>query len=236
MASRTAIAPSAPPAPTTRTPFVIAHRAGNELPRLRLAQQLAIPLIEADLHWFAGRIEVRHLKTLGPLPVLWDRWYLADPRTPRLLLDELLAAAAPGTELMLDLKGSSPELPATLAETLRRWEPGRPVTVCARRWALLEPLRGLPGVRLVGSAGSARQLARLERTSAGSLDGVSIHRRLLDARVVDRLRSRIELVMSWPVTGVEEARTLAAWGVQGLIAERFELLAPALAAEGWDAR
>ena len=64
--------------PSSATPcgtgaFVIAHRAGNDLDRLRRAQQLGIAVIEADLHLYAGRIEVRHLKTLGPVPVLWDR-------------------------------------------------------------------------------------------------------------------------------------------------------------------
>ena len=58
-------------------PFVVAHRAGNDLGTLRRAEALAIPLVEADVHLRRGRIEVRHLKTLGPLPVLWDRWRLA---------------------------------------------------------------------------------------------------------------------------------------------------------------
>jgi hypothetical protein len=64
-----------------------------------------VPFVEADLHLYAGRLEIRHLKTLGPLPILWDRWSLAPPWAPRLLLDRLLGAMAPGTHLMLDLKG-----------------------------------------------------------------------------------------------------------------------------------
>ena len=47
-------------------PFVVAHRAGNDLDRLRRAQELGLGVVEADLHLYAGRIEVRHLKTLGP--------------------------------------------------------------------------------------------------------------------------------------------------------------------------
>ena len=89
-------------------PFVVAHRAGNDLGILRRAEALAPRLVEADLHLRRGRVEVRHLKTLGPLPLLWDRWRLAPGWRPRLELPALLEAAAPGTELMLDLKGHDP--------------------------------------------------------------------------------------------------------------------------------
>ena len=38
------------------------------------------------------------------------------------------------------------------------------------------------------------------------------------------------MIVSWPVATAEEARRLAAWGVDGVITERFEALAPELAA------
>ena len=102
---------------------------------------LGLPLAEADVHLHRGRLEVRHSKTAGPVPVLWDRWELASARTPRLLLDELLAAAVPGgPELMLDLKGHDPRLAGPRARcgagTTRR------VTVCSQDWRLLEPPAG----------------------------------------------------------------------------------------------
>jgi len=175
-------------------------------------------------------VEVRHLKTLGPLPVLWDRWYLADPRAPRLLLGDLLAAAAPETELMLDLKGRSRRLPEAVADALaRRPEPRARVTVCARHAPLLDPLRGMEGVRLVRSVGSARQLARLERTAFDRSEGISIHRDLLDADVVARLRRRTDLLMTWPVATAGEAQRLGVWGVHGLITERYDELGAAAA-------
>ena len=89
---------SSPPAS-----FIVAHRAGNELARLRAAEALRLPLVEADVHLFRGRLEVRHRKTLGPVPILWDRWELAPPWTPRLRHDVRLAAPAPGPELLPDL-------------------------------------------------------------------------------------------------------------------------------------
>src|SRR5262249_17310145 len=115
-----AIAPSGDDHPgsrasmTTRTPpthpIAIAHRAGNSLDELRRAHATGGDLIEADVWMYHGRLEVRHLKTIGPLPVLWDRWELARGWTPRMNLASLLAALDPGAELMLDLKGTSRHL------------------------------------------------------------------------------------------------------------------------------
>lgn len=196
--------------------FVVAHRAGNDLALLRRAQGLGLELIEADVHLYRGRLEVRHLKALGPL--LWDCWYLASPRTPRLTLDELLAAA--DAPLMLDLKGGR-RLGRRVAEAV-----DRPLTVCARRWSALEPFAGRDDVRVVHSVGSRRQLRALRRRFADRrLHGVSIHRRLLDRATVADLRRRAELIVSWPVATHEQARELWGWGVDGVITERFEALA-----------
>lgn len=145
-----------------------------------------------------------------------------------MVLDELLAAVSPGTELMLDLKGHDPRLPSRIAEAVETAGMCGRVSVCSQDWRLLEPLGGRPDVRVVHSVGNARQLARLWRRP-DSLAGVSIHQRLLDAAVVEELRRRAALVLSWPVESVAQARRLAAWGVQGLISQHFEDLAGALA-------
>ncbi len=164
---------------------------------------------------------------MGPVPLLWDRWQLAPGWRPRLQLEALLAAAAPDTELMLDLKGRGTGLSRRVAEALAA-RPAR-VTVCARNWALLEPLRDVPGLRLVHSVGSRRQLRALRRRFAGRrLSGVSIHRDLLDPATVADLRRRAELVITWPVSTVDEANALGEWGVDGVISERFDSLLPAL--------
>jgi hypothetical protein len=194
---------------------------------------LGVPFVEADVHLYAGRLEVRHLKTVGPLPILWDRWALAAPWTPRLLLDRLLASMDHRTHLMLDLKGRDGRLPLRVAAALRDHAPGRSVSVCARTWGLLEPLAALDGVRPIHSVGNARQLAALRRRlERGAIPGVSIHRRLLDADVVRDLRRHAALVMSWPVETPAEARTLAGWGVQGLITSRVAELAEVFPAGG----
>ena len=207
-----------------RTSFIVAHRAGNDVERLRRAEQAGVGLVEADVRLFRGRLEVRHLKTVGPVPLLWDTWTVAPPWTPRLLLGDLLAAAAPETELMLDLKGRDPRLAPAVARALRA-QPRASVTVCSRSWRLLEPLREEPAVRVVHSVGSERQLAALLRRFGGTgLQGVSIHKKLLDPAITARLRGLASVVLSWPVLDQAEASRLAAWGVDGLITESYEAL------------
>lgn len=195
----------------------MAHRAGNDLARLREAERLGVAVVEADVRLWRGRPEVRHLKTIGPVPILWDRWELANPLAPRLGLHELLAAARPETELMLDLKGRKPRLAELVLAALPS---GRPVTVCARSPRLLAPFVGRPGVRVLQSAGSRRQVRALLRLPhALALDGVAVHERLLDERIVAELRRRCAVVLSWPVNSLERARELAAIGVDGLISD-----------------
>ena len=87
------------------TVLAVAHRAGNSLAGLQSARELGVDVVECDVHRHRGRLEVRHLKTAGPLPFLWDRWELAPAGAPRLGLDELLAADQRGSTFMLDLKG-----------------------------------------------------------------------------------------------------------------------------------
>ena len=199
--------------------FVVAHRAGNAPGRLRSAEALGIRHVEADVRLWRGRLEVRHLKTVGPLPLYWDRWALAGPRSRYPTLPEVLAAAAPRTELVLDLKGRSLRLAHAVRELLPA---GRQVTICARSWPLLDAFGEDAHVRRVHSVGSERQLRRLLRR-ADRLDGVSIHERLLDARSAAELLDRGATLMTWPVRTVRRARELVALGVDGLIVDDLQL-------------
>lgn len=203
-------------------PFVVAHRAGNDLARLRAAEAFGVALVEADLRLWRGRVEVRHLKTVGPIPILWDKWFLADPFAPRLRLEELLEAAAPATHLLLDLKGRDSRLAELVLEKL---PPGRDVTVSARCARLLQPFVGVPGVRRFRSVGSRRQLRRLlARGETGGLDGLAIHERLLDESIVAAVRERVATVLAWPVNSAARAAELVRLGVDGLISDEPDRL------------
>lgn len=149
----------------------VAHRAGNGLFALRQAEAAGAQLIEVDVHLFHSRLEARHLNTVGPLRLYWDRWEVRPPSTPIVAFEDLLAST--NHPLLIDLKGGAGSLGGRVAEAVE----GRVGTtwICSRRWGHLEPLRGRPGLAVVASVGSASQLARLlRRYGPGDLDGVSI--------------------------------------------------------------
>jgi glycerophosphoryl diester phosphodiesterase len=199
---------------------LVAHRAGNALDTLRSAQGHA-DVVEADVHLFRGRLEVRHAKTVGPLPLLWEQWYLLARDTPRPLLGDLLAAAAPlAADLMLDLKGPDPRLPGAVRRALEGWTGDRRLIVCSRIWRTVDRLRATADVRALHSVGSARELrALLRRYGPGALEGVSVDHRLLSPVMVEALRVRTDVVWAWIVDDPARAALLARWGVTGFISD-----------------
>jgi hypothetical protein len=60
--------------------FIVAHRTGNDLERLRRAEVVRPRLTDGDVHLSRGRLGVRRPKTLGPQQMLWDRWCIAPQR------------------------------------------------------------------------------------------------------------------------------------------------------------
>src|ERR1700749_1365016 len=142
--------------------LAVAHRAGNQLGGLRAAALAGVDLIEADIHLYRGRLEVRHCKAIGP-HLYWDKWTELNRRRDTVVpeLAELLTAAAGGPRLMLDLKGPSHAVAPRVAETIRAYAPGRPMAVCTKQWGMLDAFAGDPNVRRVFSAGDPWQLSQL---------------------------------------------------------------------------
>lgn len=209
--------------------LAIAHRAGNSLAGLREANGLGVDVIECDVHHHRGRLEVRHLKTAGPLPFLWDRWELVPASAPRLGLQELLDAGRHGTTFMLDLKGRGTQVAAAVARSLHDAGDHRPVVVCSRHWPAVDALSGLDYVRPVLSARTARELVSLgHRLDRSTVHGVSVHRSLLDAGTVDRLRRQVEVVMSWPINDLASLDQVAGFGVNGIISDEPAVLTEVL--------
>jgi glycerophosphoryl diester phosphodiesterase len=220
--------------------LAVAHRAGNSLAGLRTALELGADVVEADVNAHRGRLEVRHLKTMGPLPLLWDRWELRSARSPRLGLETLLAAADGGATFMLDLKGGDPAVGAEVARELHERAPERPVLVCSRNWAALAPFTGIGWVRTVRSARTRRELRRLlavldvgvgggKKALAGAEPyGVSVHRSLLDPDAVAALHRYVEVVMTWPINddaALDAVLTLRGSGSLGVISDEPAVLA-----------
>ena len=224
--------------------LAIAHRAGNSLHGLRAAHALGAELIEADVHSYRGRLEVRHARTMGPLPWLWDGRELRSATAPRLGLDALLDAAHHGVTFMLDLKGRGVSAGVAVAAELHARAPDRPIVVCSRNWPALDPFASIPWVRTVRSARRAGEFRRLLAGLAGDPEpvrgyGVSVHRPLLDDAVAARLHRHVEVVMTWPVN---DSATLAqvlryrGSGTVGVISDSADVLRRVLAPDGGDRR
>lgn len=209
------------------TALAIAHRAGNSLAGLHVANTLGVDVIECDVHEFRGRLEVRHLKSAGPLPFLWDRWELASASAPRLGLAELLDADEHGTTFMLDLKGRSASVGRAVASLLHEVGHHRDLLVCGRQWRSVDALAQMPYVRRVLSARNRLELTRLLKrlSSTGQTYGVSVHQSLLDVATVAELSHHVEVVMTWPVNDLPTLDRLLDIGVTGIISDEDEILA-----------
>jgi glycerophosphoryl diester phosphodiesterase len=220
--------PWAPP----RSPLAIAHRAGNHLALLQTAERSGADLVEADLWLHRGRVEVRHLRTFGelPVPVLWDRWQLARGWGERLTLPELLAAASPGTRFLLDLKGIDVRLASQVRRTMAALAPDRPYAVCSQSWELLEAFRGNELALIVHSVGDERMLRDIqERLTWHEHQAVGVDHRLLTAPRVTALRDLVPAVFAWTVNSESRMHELVDWGVNGIISDRLEVLESLLA-------
>ena len=215
------------------TVLAIAHRAGNSLAGLRAANELGVDVVELDLR--AGRQgpEVRHLKSAGPLPFLWDTWALASASAPRLGLAELLLADRQGTTFMLDLKGRRRSVSSATAVSLHELGHARPVLACGRWWPSVEHLAALhPFVQPVFSARTRSELASLSRRLTGRESppyGVSVHASLVDRAVVRALRRHVSMVMTWPVNDRALLARVVAAGVTGVISDEPTILAEVVA-------
>lgn len=202
----------------------IAHRAANEPSLLHEALAAGADIAEADIWPHRGRLEVRHLKTMGPVPLLWDRWKLASAWAPRLLIAELLDRLPPGIGIMLDLKGHDQAGARAIAEIAGYLAYEHRLYVCARDWAMLEPFRS-PGTVVVHSAGKSQEVERLTPLiEAGTCTAVSIHQKLLTPGLVQQLRANVHTVMTWPVNDPLRMRELVNWGVNGITTDSLAVV------------
>jgi len=210
------------------TVLAIAHRAGNSLAGLQRANLAGADVIECDVHAHRGRLEVRHLKTAGPLPFLWDRWELSSAAAPRLGLGQLLEAETRDATFMLDLKGRRVSTGRAVAELLHDWSPDRDIFVCGRYWPSVDRVAQLGFVRAVLSARTRIELAALRRRLCSPTSpvphGVSLHASLLSAPLTAWLRERVQVVMTWPVDDAPTLDRVLALGATGIITNEIDVL------------
>jgi glycerophosphoryl diester phosphodiesterase len=204
--------------------LAIAHRSGNTVAGLREALDAGVDLVEADVHAYRGRLEVRHHRSMAGLPFLWDRDGVIRRRSHhRLVLADLVEALGDDHRLMIDLKGVHPRLAPKVARLLREASPGRSLSVCTKSWWMLDAF-DVP-VQRVLSAATRRGLARLlARVEAAPVHGVSVRLSLLTPEVVDQLHRGTDLVMAWPVDTPEALEQARRVGADAVISKDLDLL------------
>lgn len=202
----------------------IAHRAGNEPALLNAALAAGADIAEADVWPYRGQLEVRHLKTMGPVPVLWDRWKLASAWAPRRIVAELLDHLPRGIGVMFDLKGHDRAGARALGDIVGYLAYEHRLYVCARDWAMLEPFEG-SGAVVVYSAGTAKELNQLlPIVDSGRCTAVSVHQKLLTPELALRLRLGAHTVITWAVNEPTRMRELVRWGVNGITTDNLAVI------------
>jgi len=205
--------------------LAVAHRAGNDLETLRAAALLGADVIEADVHLSGGRLEVRHEKSLHPLPWRWDKWQLYPVAEEQLLLEHLMDALPPKQTVMLDLKGVGRVGPEVVRHLHAR-SPQHPIPVCARWLPSVAPCRAPPWAQVLLSARGRSELLRLRRLlrTGTAPDGVSMHLSLLTPALVAEIKQRVPLVLTWPVDDDASLDRAEHVGVDGVITKDLEIV------------
>lgn len=206
-------------------PLTIAHRAGNDLSLARQAFQAGADLIETDVWSYRGRLELRHVKTIGPIPLLWDRWTLEPGWGKRLILSDLLRALPSEARLFLDLKGNDPNLGRLVVDAIEREQPDLKLIVCGRNWRQLDAVSGNPDVMTFYSVGSDQELTAVwERLRRMTYPAVSIHCRYLTPETAGRLKDLGTTIVTWPINSISSARRLHALRVDGFTSDNAWLI------------
>jgi len=205
-------------------PVVVAHRAAN------LDADSSVPenwsgrradVVEADVHWFRGRIEVRHSKALWPTSFLYEDRRLVPRPAARPTFARVIDALPSGPQLWVDLKGPDPRLSRGVKVIVG--DDG-PLWVSARCWWQLAPFRTRPNTQTFMSVGSPWQRSLATRAlSLGWSDGIVIHERLADPTFLSSIAASAPIV-AWAVQDRARARSLLGQGAAGLIIDSAKLL------------
>jgi len=219
------MAPLHPHLPEHR-PLAIAHRAGNDIEFARMAFALGCDMVETDIWKYRRRLEIRHLKTMGPIPLLWDRWTLRPGWTSRLELRHILEATSPEHLLFLDLKGKDRHLAHAIVKDIQNFQPDRQIVLCGRTWTQLDEVVDEPHVTVFYSVGSDEELAAVwTRLDRMAYPAVSIHSRYLTEDLMRKFKQIDTTVVTWAVNDYEHARALYQIGVDGFTSDNLDMLA-----------
>ncbi len=204
---------------------MIAHRAGNSVALAEGALAAGADLIETDVWRFRKRLEIRHVKTMGPVPLLWDRWELHPGWGSRFQLKGLIETIPADRRLFLDLKGDDPKLGTEIVETIQALQPARQIIVCGRTWPQLDRIVGHLDVTVFYSVGSDEELANIwGRLKPMRHPAVSINCRYLTPELMRRFKEAGATVVSWTINTIEDAKRFHEMGVDGFTSDNLLLI------------
>lgn len=199
-------------------PYVIAHAAGNNAWRVHDALEAGADLVEVDLWAHRGRFEARHERRLGPIPFLFEKWYVRRPDGP-FQLANLLRETDRHSRLFLDLKSGGREPVRLLQEALVEAKPALLPAASSQIWSLLRLVRKtIPEMPIFYSVDVRAQLDLFLKIIARERppDGISCRHSLLDAETIARLRARGMTVIAWTVDDGDRARDLIRAGADAI--------------------
>lgn len=230
-------------------PITVAHAYGNSRERIDEAIAAGVELIEADLRYRHGRIDIRHDYRLPIVPVLYNRglrgihkewpWSVSIGSnmirldTPRWQLAGLLAYASGRGSLMLDLKRdtySEDAAQAFVAATAEAIEVGAfagRIEFCGF-WPLLDRMRErLPSAIVRYSVDTPHDWQRFVERLDGPdpIASVTIQRDLLTHQRAQVMRDARVSFLAWDIETAAEADHALAMGATGVIADDLAMLA-----------
>lgn len=206
-------------------PFGSAHRAGNNRTHALRAVEAGADLLETDIWLHKGQLELRHKQTLGPIPILWEKWAIAPGWTPRYTLRELLHDAPEDVLLFLDFKGSEMDLGPEVVRELQRSAPDRVVAICGRNYPQLQTIANEPNILCFYSVGDAEEWPIAQNLIAASAHpALSIKASLATPERMEWINTLGGVVVCWDVQTEEEMQQLRDLGVDGFTTDNPELL------------
>lgn len=213
------------PAFPAHRPLAIAHRGGNSVAGALRAIELGADMVETDIWFHRGRLELRHVRTMGPLPLLWDRWELHPGWGHRLVLEEIMRATPATYPLFLDLKGDDRTLAARIVKAISHAQPDRPIMICGGHWPQMAMVEDNPAVWIFYSVGTPEELTGVWPWLARQAHpGISISYHLLSPKVIAELKAAGATIIAWTVNDPAIARDLFALGVDAFTTDNLDLL------------
>lgn len=206
-------------------PFASAHRAGNTRQHALAAIEAGADLLETDIWLHKGRLELRHKQTLGPIPILWEKWSIAPGWTPRYHLRELLHDVPEDILIFLDFKGEEMELGPEVLKELEQSAPNRTVAICGRNYPQLQTIADAPNILCFYSVGAEEEWPIAQNLiAANAHPALSIHANLATPERMKWINDLGGTVVCWDVQDAEHMRRLRELGVDGFTTDSSDLL------------